>query len=296
MKNKILLLLLMLFILTSCLLLIQQEAIREYNNVSNFNFLSKTINIEDLQKDKILYIHTFSQPNFEYLSTTFDTLIINNLKKHYANLFLCIDDIDVSFRSSLLTDIEYSILTNSEKELDYLNELSKISRRRFICYSYFKYFGDVSSENVTMFSASFGNIPFKYDNKAIITNFIIWDGLKEKLLYDKEISYMSADFGQGSRFFFDHTIKNILNSVLMMKYDRKTQLIFNSVCNYYHDVSLLEVAYLIKQLGGYTVEDRIDCIVHFNNKKQYLPPSEEFLSDYYKSKLRLLILNSDMFF
>lgn len=296
MRNKILLLLLMPFILTSCLLLIQQETIREYNNVSNFNFLSKSLNIEDLQKDKILYLHTFSKPNFEYLSTTFDTLIINNLKKYYPNLFLCIDDIDVRLQSSLLTDIEYSILTNSDDVLDYLNELSKTSRRRFICYSYFKYFGDVSSENVTIFSASLGNIPFKYDNKAIITNFIIWDGLEEKLLYDKEISYISADFGQGSELFFDYTIKNILNSILMLNYDRKTQLIFNSICNFYHDVSLLEVGYLIKQLRGYTVNDRIDYIVYFNNKKQYLPPNEEFLSDYYKSKLRQMILNSDMFF
>ena len=82
----------------------------------------------------------------------------------------------------------------------------------------------------------------------------------------------------------------------MFKYDRKTHLVFNSICNNYHDVSTLDAAYLIKQLGGYTIKKRIDLVFYFKDKKVFLPADSEFLDKKSKLKLKRLLLNSGIFF
>jgi len=279
-------------ILSGCLLLIQQEAIKEYLNLSSYQYLSENINIELLKKDKVIFLGTFSQPNFETVSSSFNTLLTDKLNLKFPSIFANMTpknnmNIEVNYN-----ELKYSIISNSIDQKKYLKKLATDINQRFICYTYFKYYGIISTENMTIYTGSLGNLPYTYDNRAIIISFRIWDCLEEKLIIDKEINFISADFDQDSYLYFNSAIDDILNSIYMLKYDRKTQLIFNSICNEYHIVSLSDVEYFFNKIGGRTKRNNIDCIFYLDNKAQYCPLDKEQLDSYYKSKVRQLILNS----
>lgn len=277
----------------------QQEAMSQYYNLSHFNFLNDNLSFDSLLNDKILFIGTFSMPNFEYLSASFNNCTIKKLSREYPTLFQYYENLNNDFSDSLsivLTNLKYSIFNDIDKETNYVHEIYNMTNFRYICYSQFQYFGITSSENIMMFTNTFGNLPIQYDNKSIVITFKIWDSLKKKLLFDKKISYLATDQNQGTEPFFKKTIHNFINSILMFKYDRKTQLVFNSICNDYHDVPTLDAAYLIKQLGGYTIKKRIDLVFYFKDKKVFLPADSEFLDKKSKLKLKKLLLDSGNFF
>jgi len=298
-KIEFLLILILTLLLTSCLVIMQQEVMSQYYNLSNFNFLNDNFSFDRLLNDKILFIGTFSMPNFEYLSASFNKCTKNNLSNRYPTLFQYYEDFNDDLSDSLsilITNLKYSIFNDFDKEIKNVNEIYNVTNVRYLCYSQFQYFGITSSENMTMFTNTFGNLPVQYDNKSIVITFKIWDSFKKELLFDKEISYLATDQNQGTEPFFKKSIHNFMNSILMLKYDRKTQLVFNSICNDYHDVSILDAAYLIKQLGGYTIKKRIDLVIHFNDKKVFLPAENEFLDKESKLKLKRLLLDSNNYF